>query len=141
MAIPLPHNKYVLIGLVGLAVALGLYLRSRSASTDATDTTDSGTPTNSIADLPDDSSAYDPYSGSYTTSGGGNGTGDSQYPYPAGGPPIVIRLIPPKHSTKTTHKTTVKHPKGAGKPPHPKLKNATTRGIAKRHPKQQPLHR
>lgn len=97
MALPIPHNKYVLIALVGGAVILGLYLRSRNASTDATDTADANDPMDNI-----DGSAYDPTSGTYdTTGGGGVSSGDAQYPYPAGGPPITIKLVPPGTKTGT----------------------------------------
>lgn len=140
MALPLPHNKYVLIGLVGAAIALGLYLRSRNASTDATESSDAQDP---MSDL--DSAAYDPYSGSYDTSGGGgsNGTGDSQYPYPAGGPPITIRLVPP--GTKNGSTSVKRHLYGHdkyGKPIYNKQKwlehlawQRNHKGAGSHHPK------
>lgn len=112
MQLPLPHNKWVLIGLVGAAVALGLYLRSRNASTDATASSDSTDPTDPLSDI------NDPYSsGSYDNAGGGVGNGDSQYPYPASGPPITIKLVPPGTTKKSPAKKRTIYGRGKnGKP-------------------------
>lgn len=128
MTIPLPHNKWVLIGLVGGAIVLGLYLRSRNASTDATNTTDSQDPLSDIND-PYSSGSYDT-----TAAGGGIGTGDSQYPYGASPPPVVIRLIPPKKAP--IKKKPVRHKPTAGKHPvhkkHP-ASPAKNRSIMGKH--------
>lgn len=112
MALPLPHNKYVLIGIVGAAILLGLYLRKRASSTDSTASSTTQDPLSNL-----DASAYDPTSGTFdaTGAGGGGGSfgnGDSNYPYPAGGPPIVIKLLPPK---KTPVGTTKRKIYGYGK--------------------------
>ena len=100
----LPHfNKWVWIGIIAGAVALGLYLRSRG-SYGGGSTTDSSS-SDSIPSTGDLPNPYSTVSGSETLSG----QGTTSYPYPVSGPPNPQRQVPPPHTPKTPPKHIVVH--------------------------------